>query len=51
VFQQVAGSPGCYVFTALCAAGSVTLGIKNITSAGINEAVSVRFVVVKSVNA
>lgn len=51
VLHESAGTLGAYSFASTAAAGSATIGVHNNTPGALAEAIVIRFVVIKSVNA
>ena len=51
VLHESVGTLGAYSFASTAAAGSVTIGVHNNTAGSLSEAIVLRFVVIKSVNA
>jgi hypothetical protein len=46
-----AGTVGAYAFNAQCAAGSAVINVRNLTAGALAEAIVVRYVLIKAVNA
>ena len=51
ILNQTAGTTGSYLLNANVSAGSAVISIRNVTAAALAEAVGIRFVVIKAVNA